>query len=317
MGCFFCVEQSNVRIIENFGRFDSIADAGCHCLNPCTSYSAGELSLRLMEIRDRVETKSREGVFVWIGFTVQYKIRSYLPGQEGVSMQDPTQVKEINDEYIKLAFYSLTMHEMQLKSFCLAFIRGHVPEYGIDEIYEVRETLAERMKHSLEKEFNTFGFTIHTALVTDIEPDPQVKQAMNEINKASRMSKAREEQAEAEKLQVIARAKAEAEAKRLSGEGLASQRKAVVEGLQSSMEYFAHVQGISTKETMMLVLMNQYFDMLKDVSSNSQQASIFVPHAPGAVGEMARQIRDSALASLDAPGPAGRGMIGGGVAMAK
>eukprot|EP01065_Artemidia_motanka_P030741 TRINITY_DN36827_c0_g1_i1.p2 TRINITY_DN36827_c0_g1~~TRINITY_DN36827_c0_g1_i1.p2 ORF type:complete len:317 (+),score=118.60 TRINITY_DN36827_c0_g1_i1:99-1049(+) len=303
MGCVYCVEQSNVEIVETCGKFKSISDAGCHCLNPCTDSLAGSLSLRLMDIRDKVETKTREGVFLWIGFTVQYRLRTHLPDPAAALRED--EIKQTNDEYIKLAFYALTNRDEQLKSFCLAFIRGHVPEYSIDEIYEVRDTLADRMKVALEKEFNVFGFTIHTALITDIEPDPQVKRAMDGINQASRSAKAREEQAEAEKLQLITKATAEAQAKRLSGEGLAKQRKAVVEGLQSSMEYFAHVKGISTKETMMLVLMNQYFDMLKDVSQNSRTASIFVPHAPGAVGDMARQIRDSALASLEDPSAGG------------
>lgn len=49
--------------------------------------------------------------------------------------------------------------------------------------------------------------------VTDIEPDAKVRAAMNEINAAQRMREAAIQKAEAEKVMVVKRAEASAEAK--------------------------------------------------------------------------------------------------------
>lgn len=64
-------------------------------------------------------------------------------------------------------------------------------------------------------------------LLTDIEPAAKVKAAMNEINAATRMRSAAAQKAEADKIQVVKAAEADAEAKFLAGQGVVAPRHVV------------------------------------------------------------------------------------------
>merc|ERR1712164_72084 len=80
-----------------------------------------------------------------------------------------------------------------------------------------------------------FGYLIVNALVTDMTPDSRVRAAMNEINASKRLKEASAEKADGDKVLVVKSAEAEAESKYLSGVGVARQRKAIVDGLKSSI----------------------------------------------------------------------------------
>ena len=123
-----------------------------------------------------------------------------------------------------------------------------------------------------------YGFVIHNALVTDISPDSRVKTAMNEINASKRLKEAAFEKAEGEKILLVKSAEAEAESKYLSGVGVARQRKAIVDGLRDSISKFAgNVKGSTPKDVIDLLLLTQYFDMLKDIGQQNGTRAIFLP----------------------------------------
>ncbi|KAF2548284.1 hypothetical protein F2Q70_00024159 [Brassica cretica] len=141
-----------------------------------------------------------------------------------------------------------------------------------------------------------YGYEILQTLIIDIEPDQQVKRAMNEINAAARMRVAANEKAEAEKIIQIKRAEGEAESKYLSGLGIARQRQAIVDGLRDSVLGFAgNVPGTSAKDVLDMVMMTQYFDTMRDIGASSKSSSVFIPHGPGAVADVAAQIRNGLL----------------------
>ncbi|KAJ6371399.1 hypothetical protein OIU77_001830 [Salix suchowensis] len=179
---------------------------------------------------------------------------------------------------------------------CFDVIRASVPKLHLDATFEQKNDIAKAVEDELEKAMSAYGFEIVQTLIVDIEPDINVKRAMNEINAAARMRVAANEKAEAEKILQIKRAEGEAESKYLSGLGIARQRQAIVDGLRDSVLAFSeNVPGTSAKDVMDMVLVTQYFDTMKEIGASSKSSSVFIPHGPGAVRDIASQIRDGLL----------------------
>jgi len=274
-GCYQ-VDQSNVAIKEHFGKFDDVLEPGCHCLPWCLGYQiAGSLSLRVQQLDVRCETKTKDNVFVNVVASVQYRAVS---------------------EKASDAFYRLTNTREQIQSYVFDVIRASVPKLELDSVFEQKNDIAKAVEEELEKAMSTYGFEIVQTLIVDIEPDVNVKRAMNEINAAARLRLAANEKAEAEKILQIKKAEGEAESKYLSGLGIARQRQAIVDGLRDSVLAFSeNVPGTTAKDVMDMVLVTQYFDTMKEIGASSKSSSVFIPHGPGAVKDIAMQIRDGLL----------------------
>ncbi|XP_021807552.1 hypersensitive-induced response protein 2-like [Prunus avium] len=275
LGCVQ-VDQSTVAIRETFGKFDDVLDPGCHCLPWCLgSQIAGHLSLRVQQLDVRCETKTKDNVFVTVVASIQYRALA----------------KKASD-----AFYKLSNTRGQIQSYVFDVIRASVPKLDLDSTFEQKNDIAKAVEEELEKAMSHYGFEIVQTLIVDIEPDEHVKRAMNEINAAARMRLAATEKAEAEKIMQIKRAEGEAESKYLSGLGIARQRQAIVDGLRDSVLAFSeNVPGTSSKDVMDMVLVTQYFDTMKEIGASSKSNSVFIPHGPGAVRDIASQIRDGLL----------------------
>ncbi|KAG2714365.1 hypothetical protein I3760_03G023300 [Carya illinoinensis] len=275
LGCLQ-VDQSNVVIREHFGKFDDVLEPGCHCLPWCLGYRvAGGLSLRVQQLDVRCETKTKDNVFVNVVASVQYHAIA---------------------EKAADAFYRLSNTRAQIQSYVFDVIRASVPKLNLDAVFEQKNDIAKAVEEELEKAMSTYGFEIVQTLIVDIEPDVQVKRAMNEINAAARLRLAANEKAEAEKILQIKKAEGEAESKYLSGLGIARQRQAIVDGLRDSVLAFSeNVPGTTPKDVMDMVLVTQYFDTMKEIGASSKSSSVFIPHGPGAVRDVAAQIREGLL----------------------
>ncbi|KAJ6370014.1 hypothetical protein OIU76_028309 [Salix suchowensis] len=194
------------------------------------------------------------------------------------------------------AFYKLSNTKAQIQAYVFDVIRASVPKLHLDDTFEQKNDIAKAVEDELEKAMSAYGYEIVQTLIVDIEPDEHVKRAMNEINAAARMRLAANEKAEAEKIIQIKRAEGEAEAKYLSGLGIARQRQAIVDGLRDSVLGFSdNVPGTSAKDVLDMVLITQYFDTLKEIGATSKSSAVFIPHGPGAVKDIATQIRDGLL----------------------
>lgn len=270
------IDQSTVAIKETFGKFDAILQPGCHCLPWCLGQQvAGYLSLRVQQLDVRCETKTKDNVFVNVVASVQYR-----------ALAD-----KASD-----AFYRLSNTREQIQSYVFDVIRASVPKMNLDDVFEQKNEIARAVEEELEKAMSAYGYEIVQTLIVDIEPDEHVKRAMNEINAAARMRLAATEKAEAEKILQIKRAEGEAESKYLAGVGIARQRQAIVDGLRDSVLAFSeNVPGTSSKDVMDMVLVTQYFDTMKDIGASSKSSAVFIPHRPGAVKDIASQIRDGQL----------------------
>jgi len=274
-GSFFTVSTAQVAVVTRFGRFLRVAEAGLNWKFPFFDAVAARLSLRVNQITLTMETKTKDNVFVTIPISVQNRVR-------------PDKVFD--------AFYKLSDPTAQIKSYVEQVILGHVPGMTLDEVFASQSSIAAAVKKELDEDMSGFGYEIVNVLVTDIVPDAKVKSAMNDINAAQREQVAANARGEAEKILVVKKAEAEAESKALQGQGIANQRKAIIEGLQSSIEQFQKVvEGASAKEVMQLVMVTQYFDTLKSIGENDKNSTLFLSHSPGAVKEIGDQILDSML----------------------
>jgi len=241
-------------------------------LNPmkCESMN-GRVSLRIQQLNVSVETKSKDNVFVHIEVAVQYQVIW---------------------EKVFDAHYRLMNPKEQITAFVFDVVRNEVPKINLDDIFLMKDDIAIAVKDELTKMMEDFGFEILKTLITDINPNQKVKEAMNDINAAERLKAAAKDKAEAQKISVVKHAEAESESKYLSGVGVARQRMAIIDGLKDSVISFSHsVEGSSAKEVMDLVLLTQYFDMLKEIGIKSDGSTIFVQHSPAAVSGIAEQIR--------------------------
>ncbi len=280
LGSFFTVNTAQVAIITRFGRFLRVAEAGLNWKAPYFDSVAGLVSLRVNQIALTMETKTRDNVFVTIPISVQNRVR-------------PEKVFD--------AFYKLSDPVAQIKSYVEQVILGHVPSMTLDEVFASQSSIAAAVKQELDADMATFGYEIVNVLVTDIIPDAKVKSAMNDINAAQREQVAATARGEADKILVVKKAEAEAESKALQGQGIANQRKAIVEGLQASIEQFQKaVEGASAKEVMQLVMVTQYFDTLKSIGESDKTNTLFLAHSPGAVKDVADQILESMLVAQKA-----------------
>ena len=277
LGSFFTVNTAEVAIITRFGKFLRVAEAGLNWKTPYFDSVAGLVSLRVNQITLTMETKTKDNVFVTIPISVQNRVR-------------PERVFD--------AFYKLSDPNAQIKSYVEQVILGHVPGMTLDEVFASQSSIAAAVKFELDADMAAFGYEIVNVLVTDIVPDAKVKSAMNDINAAQREQVAAAARGEAEKVLVVKKAEAEAESKSLQGQGIANQRKAIVEGLQVSIEQFQKVvDGASAKEVMQLVLVTQYFDTLKAIGESDKTNTLFLSHSPSSVNDVSEQIMQSMIGS--------------------
>jgi regulator of protease activity HflC (stomatin/prohibitin superfamily) len=275
LGSFFTVNTAQVAVVTRFGKFLRTAEPGLNWKMPYFDTVAGLVSLRVNQISLTMETKTKDNVFVTIPISVQNRVR-------------PEKVYD--------AYYKLSDPVAQIKSYVEQVILGHVPSMTLDEVFASQSSIAAAVKQELDADMAGFGYEIVNVLVTDIVPDEKVKSAMNDINAAQREQVAANARGEAEKILVVKKAEAEAESKALQGQGIANQRKAIIEGLQLSVEQFQKaVEGATSKEVMQLVLVTQYFDTLKSIGESDKTNTLFLSHSPAAVSEVSDQILKSML----------------------
>lgn len=272
MGCIHSVPEDRVVIVEQFGKFSHLSYPGCLCLPvPCICTYAGAVSMRIQQLNVQCESKTKDAVFLRLTVAVQYVVLK---------------------DRIYEAFYKLSSPTHQINSFVFDAVRSQVPKLTLDEVFEEKEQIANQVQEQLTTQMAEFGFRILETLIIDLDPDDKVKNAMNEINANRRLRIAAQEKAEADKILLVKRAEADAESKFLQGEGVARQRKAIVEGLRDSVHDFTErVDEIAPKDVLELVLITQYFDTLKEVSTHSENNTLLLPHNPGALNQLSKEIK--------------------------
>lgn len=275
LASFFTVKQQTSAIVERFGKFNSIRHSGLQLKIPVIDRIAGKVNLRIQQLDVIIETKTKDNVFVKMKVSVQFKV-----------IQD-----KVYD-----AFYKLEYPHDQITSYVFDVVRAEVPKLKLDDVFERKDDVAIAVKRELNEAMTTYGYDIINTLITDIDPDIQVKNAMNRINAADREKTAAEYEAEASRIRIVAKAKAEAESKRLQGQGIADQRREIARGLVESVDVLNKV-GINSQEASALIVVTQHYDTLQAIGSDTNSNLILLPNSPQAGSDMLNNMVASFTAS--------------------
>ncbi|NND63035.1 MAG: SPFH domain-containing protein [Flavobacteriaceae bacterium] len=271
----FIVKQQTAAIVERFGRFQSIRNSGIQFKIPIIDRIAGRINLKIQQLDVLVETKTKDDVFVRLKISVQFQVIK-------------TSVYE--------AFYKLESPHDQITSYVFDVVRAEVPKMKLDDVFERKDDIAIAVKRELNEAMIDYGYDIIKTLVTDIDPDVQVKAAMNRINAAEREKVAAEYEAEAERIKIVAKARAEAESKRLQGQGIADQRREIARGLEESVDVLNNV-GINSQEASALIVVTQHYDTLQSIGEETNTNLILLPNSPQAGSNMLNDMIASFVAS--------------------
>ena len=272
---FFTVKQQTAVIIERFGKFLSIRQSGLQLKIPLIDRIAGRVNLKIQQLDVIIETKTKDNVFVKLKVSVQFMV-----------------VKDT----VYDAFYKLEYPHDQITSYVFDVVRAEVPKLILDDVFERKDDIAIAVKRELNEAMTTYGYTIINTLVTDIDPDIQVKNAMNRINAADREKTVAEFEAEASRIRIVAKAKAEAESKRLQGQGIADQRREIAKGLVESVDVLNKV-GINSQEASALIVVTQHYDTLQAIGADTNSNLILLPNSPQAGSDMLNNMVASFTAS--------------------
>lgn len=261
---FFTVNQQTAAIIERFGKFHSIRQSGLHLKIPLVDKISGRLSLKIQQLDVIIETKTLDNVFVKLKVSVQYKV--------------------IKDKVYD-SFYKLDYPHEQITSYVFDVVRAEVPKMILDDVFLKKDDIAIAVKSELNEAMMTYGYDIIKTLVTDIDPDAQVKEAMNRINAADREKTAAQYEGDAQRILIVERAKAEAESKRLQGKGIADQRREIARGLEESVEVL-NKAGINSQEASALIVITQHYDTLQSIGADTNSNLILLPNNPNEASSM-------------------------------
>ena len=272
---FFIVKQQTAVIIERFGRFQGIRQSGLQMKIPLVDRISGRLSLKIQQLDVIVETKTKDDVFVRLKVSVQYKV--------------------IRDK-VEDAFYKLDYPHDQITSYVFDVVRAEVPKMILDDVFLRKDDIAFAVKTELNDAMQNYGYDIIKTLVTDIDPDAQVKAAMNRINAADREKTAAQYEGDAARILIVEKAKAEAESKRLQGQGIADQRREIARGLEESVDVLNRV-GINSQEASALIVVTQHYDTLQAIGSETNSNLILLPNSPQAGSNMLNDMVASFTAS--------------------
>ncbi len=274
-GLFFIVKQQTSTVVERLGKFQSVRGPGFQLKIPFIDTIAGRLSLKIQQLDVMVETKTKDDVFVKIKVSVQYVV--------------------IQQKVFE-AFYKLQNPYAQITSYVFDVVRAEVPKLRLDDVFEKKDDIAIAVKGELQEAMNEYGYDIIKTLVTDIDPDEQVKHAMNRINAAERDKVAAQYQGDAQRILIVEKAKAEAESKRLQGQGIADQRREIARGLEESVNVLNKV-GINSQEASALIVVTQHYDTLQAIGSMNKSNLILLPNSPSAAGDMLNNMVASFVAA--------------------
>ena len=272
---FFTVKQQTAAVIERFGKFQSIRQSGLHLKIPVIDRISGRLSLKIQQLDVLIETKTLDDVFVRLKVSVQFKVIK----------------NKVYD-----AFYKLDFPHDQITSYVFDVVRAEVPKMKLDDVFVKKDDIAIAVKTELNEAMMDYGYDIIKTLVTDIDPDPQVKEAMNRINASEREKIAAQFEGDAARILIVEKAKAEAESKRLQGQGIADQRREIARGLEGSVEVLNKV-GINSQEAAAMIVVTKHYDTLQSIGQETNSNLILLPNSPQAGSNMLNDMVASFTAS--------------------
>lgn len=269
------IPHRHVALVERFGKYTRTLEPGLNFIIPFVEKISHKQSLRVQQLNVSIETKTADNVFVIARVSVQYFVESAAAAYN--------------------AFYQLDDPEEQITSYVFDVVRAQIPRQTLDNVFDNKDEISNVVMEQLQDAMEEFGFRIRNTLVTDIDPDDDVKRSMNRINAAERERRAAEHEAEAERIKIVKKAEADKESKILAGQGVAGQRKAIAEGLRESIDMVVDEKnGIGADHVVYLLTFTNYVDALEAIGKEG--TVVMVPQPSGQLDQM-EEIRNSIISA--------------------
>ncbi len=211
------VPQSDVYVIEKLGKYHRTLFSGLHFRLPVVERVAYKQTLRIKELDLMVATKTKDNVFVQVPVNVQYFVNE-------------------NEQDIRNSVYRLSNPENQMRSYIQQNIVGSLSKLDLDEAYGSLHQVGLALQGELTEKIGEYGYVIKDTNVIDVEPAPEVKDAMNQVNASERKRQAQILTAEGNKAAAILEAEAERDARRLRGEGIAQEGDEIAKGMKERID---------------------------------------------------------------------------------
>lgn len=212
------VQQQSVRMVETFGRFSSVRQAGLSFKLPWPIQTVTRpLSLKVHEIAQDVSVKSIDNAFVVVPIRVQFAVAP----AEAFS-----------------AFYKLSDPSEQIKSYIVNQVRATASGLTFNELFQSRDVFEADVRQTLEAQMREYGFVISNVLVDDPQPSSELRTAFDRVLASERLKEAAANEGEAEKILRVKQAEAEKAAMELKAQAFANFRTTVAEGNAEALKVF-------------------------------------------------------------------------------
>lgn len=280
--CVVTTEQNTKRVIQRFGKFVGVRSAGMSFKLGWFDRASRPISLRTQQLDVPESTYTNTGTSVSIVAQVQYKV-------------------DENDQSVQSAFFKLASPEAQIKSHVSSAIRSKVPTMPLEAVQTNQREIAGHVKAELTETMRQYGYVIEDVLITKADPDPVVVQANNAKYASEQAKVTATNNADARYTEVKRNAEAERDAMKLRGEGVALERKAIIDGLQEAIKTLeGAVPGATPQDVMTLVAYQQYIEGMVKIAAKSGAKVIFLDKSAGASGDLMANLRQTLMTSAEA-----------------
>ena len=248
------IKQSTTGIVTTFGKFSRLTPPGITFYVPFAQ-KINIVSNRTHQIDLKLNILTKDKAFADIYMAVLYGVKSEDSAKALFSLDDPTK---------------------QISSYVENSIRSHAPKTELAQLLESFEDISTRVEFDLKDRMSQHGFTLEKILMTNIEPAKEVKDAINRVSSSERNKDAARNEAEAEYIRRVRDAEADRDRKILHGEGVAGQRKAILEGYRENIDNMTQSTGMSPTQIMNFILKSQNLDTMEQIGKSNNAKVLFV-----------------------------------------
>ena len=208
--CVVVTSTGTVKMVESCGNFHHIARPGLEFVTPCVQQVSGTISMRLQQMEVQCETKTKDNVFITMNVSIQYQVieedakildAHYRLTNPRVQVRTHTAVPPAWPPRTRRRAAPALLPRLsawgrrltcrlpsprQIESYVYDVVRSTVPKIELDDVFTTKEEISASISDALKGSMASFGYQILSTPITDIDPDREVKRAMNEINKMKR-----------------------------------------------------------------------------------------------------------------------------------
>ena len=269
--CVKIVKQQTAYTVETFGKFSRVIYPGINFVLPFVESTARKINLSTSNLDFSILAITGDKVNISIDTTLIYQIMQSKVYQATYSLDNPTATLKALVENTIRAFVATQTHEQVIQS---------------------RDEMTNYLVTHLTKKLEEFGFSIDSFQVRDIILPKEITDAMSRVISSKRNQEAAINDAQSKYILAVKEAEAQKETRLLQGQGLALERQAIIGGLSQSIQDMQTATGVTTTAVMNIVLMNQYIDMMRNISNDKSgnTKTVFLNPTPNGMTDIVQQL---------------------------